>query len=1151
MPIAKHPKSRFYAQQRIFSGITSFHELEKRISSLPDEKSRGDAFEVFVEAYLTLERKHEAEIVWPFDSVPSDIKSQLNLPDKDYGVDGVLKTKFGKINAYQVKFRTNRGSLTWSELSTFIGLADSPNIQSRILITNCEDIAKALNDRQGFFCIRGTDLDRLDAENFKAIEAWLEGADYRPPKKQPMDHQKEALAAIETGLEKHDRVSAIMACGSGKTLVALWALEKINSKLILVLVPSLALLRQILHEWLQETSIRSLAYLCVCSDATVTEGIDDSIITQQSDLDFEVTTKSEIVREFLDAKFEGSKIIFSTYQSAQVVGQALKEGEVFDFAVFDEAHKTSGREGRNYAYALENNGIPIKKRLFLTATPRHYNPHKKDKKTDDAKLVFSMDKPEVYGPQVFRLSFAEAARRGIICGYKVIISIITNEMVTNEILCRGEVLVNGDPVRAPQVANQIALRDAIAKYDLNKIFTFHKTVKSAQSFVGDGNEGVKSHVQDFKTYHVSGEMPTAKRERQMRDFRSAKRAVMSNARCLTEGVDVPSVDMVAFLSPRRSRVDIVQATGRAMRRDPSNPKKSTGYVLVPLYVELANGESVDEAVNRADFEEIWDVLHSLQEQDEVLSDIISSYGEMKGQGKGFNDSRFHDRIEFGGACVDLDDIRIAVTTRCLDSLYSSWDSWFGKLKEFKDKFGHCNVETGWVGCPGLWSWVSSQRTRRNSGNLSEERIARLDGIGFVWDYQSAKSQDTWMKWYKELEEFKDKFGHCNVETDWDGCPGLWSWVSSQRTRRNSGNLTEERIAQLDRIGFVWDYQSAKSQDTWMKWYRELEKYVKEHGNSHVPRTYVNKKLASWVWIQRQRRKGTNKRSGPLTPEQESKLNNIGFYWDARDGKWEENFEKLKTFYKINGHFEVSFADKPDMTLISWVRMQRSSFSDGSIDSARKEKLKALGFNWSAATIDQKWEKMFAKLNDYNAQVGDSDVPAKWEGDPQLANWVSYQRDRFNKKLLTEEQIKLLNGIHFTWKHRERGSFEDRVAEVAAFKEKYGHCNIPQDDTKIGRFINNVRVKYKKGHLPFARIQALERLGFQWSSNQKSWNQMLNVYKESIAQAVQAEISSGQVSDPQLANWISRQRFERKKGELPNEKIQILDELGFQWERNSA
>lgn len=794
MANARHSKAGRFVQQRLFAGLSAFAELEQRIANFPDEQSRGAAFEVFAEAYLATQRKHDAAHVWPNDSVPLDILKNLDLRQQDQGVDGVLQTLLGEFNAYQVKFRTGRPSLTWRELSTFIGLADSPRIHSRVLLTNCDELPAVLNDRQGFFCIRGADLDRMEGEDFRAIEAWLADAAYTAPKKIPQPHQTEALDALVPALQTHDRVSAIMACGTGKTLVALWVTERLEAKRVLVLLPSLALLRQTLHEWLCETHLPSLAYLCVCSDPTVKEGL-DTLTTQQSDLDFQVSTDAASVRSFLDAPFAGVKMIFSTYQSASVVGAAMKPGEAFDFAVFDEAHKTAGREGRNFALALDDKNLSIRKRLFLTATPRHYNPHERNRE-GDAKLVFSMDNPEVYGPQAYRLTFAEAGRRGIICGYKVIISVITSEMVTNELLSHGEVFVNGDAVRARQVANQIALHDAIEKYGASKVFTFHKTVESAASFVADSSEGVRTHLPDFKTFHVNGTMPTARREREMRDFRAATCAVVSNARCLTEGVDVPAVDMVAFLSPRRSRVDIVQATGRAMRRSPG---KTTGYVLVPLYVELAAGETVEAAVNRAEFDEVWDVLHSIQEQDDVLSELIRYVGEQKRRDKGFDDSQFTDRIDFGGPRLGLEALRAAVTTRCLEKLYSSWDTWFGKLKTFKDRFGHCRVETDRQKDPSLCAWVASQRGRQKKGALFPEQIERLNELGFIWDLISFK----WMEWYRKLEAYKAQHGDCRVQQS----NKLGRWVAKQRADFKNGKLKPDQIAKFDEIGFEWELKN--------------------------------------------------------------------------------------------------------------------------------------------------------------------------------------------------------------------------------------------------------------------------------------------------------------------------------------------------------
>ena len=329
MSPAHHPKAAAFVRQSLFAAVTNFAEFEARIMALPDEQSRGDAFEVFAEAYLATQRKHDAAQVWPLASVPTKTLQTLGLATQDYGVDGVFQTLLGHFNAYQVKFRSQRPALTWRELSTFMGLADSPHIRSRVLLTNCDDLPAVLNERQGFFCIRGSDLDRLEADDFRALEAWLANAAFVAPKKQPLPHQIEGLDALLPALETHDRVSAIMACGSGKTLLALWIAERRQAARILVLVPSPALLRQILHEWLRETSLLSLAYLCVCSDPTVKEGL-DSLSTAQSDLDFQVSTDAASVRGFLDAHFTGTKIIFSTYQSAQIVGTALKK--VFTFA---------------------------------------------------------------------------------------------------------------------------------------------------------------------------------------------------------------------------------------------------------------------------------------------------------------------------------------------------------------------------------------------------------------------------------------------------------------------------------------------------------------------------------------------------------------------------------------------------------------------------------------------------------------------------------------------------------------------------------------------------------------------------------------------------------------------------------------------------
>ena len=167
----QHEKSKPFTRAGLFANLCAFDELEKRIADLPTEQDRGDAFEVFAEAYFATQPIAQAKQVWPSHVVPPSVREQLSLPVKDMGIDGLIATTAGTYDAYQVKFRTGRGSLTWSELSTFMGLADKAS--QRIVFTNSNDLPSVINERVGYYCIRGADLDRLEARDFEAIVHWL------------------------------------------------------------------------------------------------------------------------------------------------------------------------------------------------------------------------------------------------------------------------------------------------------------------------------------------------------------------------------------------------------------------------------------------------------------------------------------------------------------------------------------------------------------------------------------------------------------------------------------------------------------------------------------------------------------------------------------------------------------------------------------------------------------------------------------------------------------------------------------------------------------------------------------------------------------------------------------------------------------------
>jgi len=388
-------------------------------------------------------------------------------------------------------------------------------------------------------------------------------------------------------------------------------------------------LQQTLKEWTENTSWESqFSYLCVCSDQTV-DLRNDQINIDKSDVGFRVDTDPAVVRAFLSQPTDNVKVIFSTYQSSPVVGEGSKDLPPFDFAVFDEAHKTTGRSGTFFSYALSDDNIRIHKRLFLTATPRHIDIRHRDEQGEF--LVQSMDDPAIYGHRAHILSFRAAAHKGIICRYKVLISVIDKQMIDDFTRNNGITLVDGNEIAARWVANLIALEQAAKKVDARKIISFHSRVVTAKEFASSESRGIARYLPEYDVRHVNGAQSSADRSEIIRAFATAEHGLLTNARCLTEGINIPAVDMVAFIDPRQSRIDIAQAVGRAMRKPRGTTTKTIGYVLVPLFCGV-DGESVEEAIKSERFDAIASVVNSLQENDEEMVDTIRELKQRKEKG---------------------------------------------------------------------------------------------------------------------------------------------------------------------------------------------------------------------------------------------------------------------------------------------------------------------------------------------------------------------------------------------------------------------------------------------------------------------------------------------------------------------------------------
>ena len=610
---------------------------------------------------------------------------------------------------------------------------------------------------------------------------------------------------------------------------------------------------------------------------------------------------------------------------------------------------------------------------------------------------------------------------------------------------------------------------------------------------------------------------------------------MSNARCLTEGVDVPAVDMVAFLSPKKSKVDIVQAIGRAMRKSGS---KQVGYVLIPLYLEQKTGESLEEAVARANFEEVWDILQSLQEQDEVLAELIRDMAVAKGSGKGFDDSRFSDRIAFTGPVLALESIRQAVTTKVLDRLESSWAVNFGKLVKFKEKHGHCLVPAKYRKDIKLGRWVSLQRTEKKLNILPKNRESALDKIGFSW--KADLHEKSWDERYEDLKEFKKEHGHCNVPLRDSNDSSLGTWVSNQRRLKKNRELSNERITLLNQIDFCWDTVDA----LWEMRFSEIKEFLYIHGHCNAPKLDKDfPNLHTWIGSQR-----TNKRRGILSSERIQRLNELGFLWKPNLEKWDSFFSKLVSFKKEHGHCDVRKSH--EASLHQWVTSQRNAKKRGTLSIDRCEKLNSIGFIW--ALNDDLWSRRYAELEDFSKIHGHCNVPTR-NGD--LGKWVSHQRNRKKSGNITPEQETLLKSIGFNW-GTNLPSWESRFSDLSKFKTEHGHCNVPRSCNEfptLGSWIAVQRVKRRKGLLSESQIKALDELGFIWNAGKTKTEKSTKTWEESFAELIRFKEMHGHCNVPRsytasdsLALWVSNQRAKKKRGVLLLEREKRLHSIGFEW-----
>jgi superfamily II DNA or RNA helicase len=615
------------------NNVKSWSCFYKELVKLPDDPNLSKAgflFEDFAKLYFlnTRDFKH----VYKYNEIPQKLKKKLELPDTDHGIDLLLVTDKSKYVGVQVKFRKNqRHGISWSK-DKLANLLAHHQVDQHIIFSNASSVDKTTSKQGKLFqkYLINNLLD-LTEEDFKQFRAFSKGKVLKRKKIIPRSHQKKAIDSVLKGYKTENRGQLILPCGAGKTLTSLWIMEKLSPGLTLVLVPSLALLRQIKNEWIKYRK-DSFDYICVCSERDIDKYSEDSSVGSVDELGATgagVTTDSKEIKSFMKSK--GNKVVFSTYQSSPMIEKALTNTKLtFDFSICDEAHKTASHKSSIFSTIHDDKKIKVKKRLYMTATPRIIANKVKSKFGKDVyNYIADMNDIQTFGKVFYRMSFKEAIDAKILVDYTILAVGVSDNELRNYIVDQSNV----DDKNLQDTANNYALHKVMNKHGATHAITFHSRVKAAKSF----SENHKLLDKKCATFHVSGKQSTAERQVVLDEFKNSKKALISNARCLTEGVDVPAIDLVYFCDPKNSKVDIIQASGRALRLN-KEKGKTRGYIVVPIY--HAEKDLLEDSIQNGAYKNLIQVIRAMSDQDDRLEDEITKIlwgkGQKIGNGRSIN-----------------------------------------------------------------------------------------------------------------------------------------------------------------------------------------------------------------------------------------------------------------------------------------------------------------------------------------------------------------------------------------------------------------------------------------------------------------------------------------------------------------------------------
>lgn len=979
-----------------------------------------------------------------------------------------------------------------------------------------------------------------------------------PARKRP--YQVEAIRDITGGLRVAGRGQLRAACGTGKTAMAQWAAEALVGQggVVVIVCPTVGLVAQTLAAW-KDDHPNHIA-LAVCGDDSVSAG-EDAFGSIQDILE-PVTTDPDVVDAWLRRPVTTAlRLIVGTHVSAHVVGEGLqKAGISAALLVIDEAHRSAGAVDKHTALLHDDEVLPAARRLYMTATAKVVKP----RGAAGAQDVLSMDDPAVFGRVLYSYPFSKAIADGWLDDYRVAVIGVTRKEVL-AMLRRANARRSG-PAPSEHIAMvQAATARAAAQLGLRRVIAFTPRVAEAAEFAATFDRTLATLPAELRpdrplySAHVHGKMNNAARGHVLEHLAEPPQdgwAVVANAKCLAEGVNIPAVDGIVFTAPKKSAIDIVQAVGRALRRDPDGSGVAT--IVVPI---LMADDADAKEIDAGDYEVLWQVIAALRAHDDTFAVALDTC-----RSTGFRDTTaVLDRIDFNmPPGYQTPDYLQHLTIRLVSSATTTWWEGFGFLRAYHVEHGDTLVHKDLIyNGFKLGQWVVQTRVSHQRGRLSPEQLAALNEIGFV----VSVFDDRWEQIYAAAAEFFTEHGHLRPgHKQIIGGVVLATWLTSQRSDRRAGTLDAERIARLDRIGMDWDPHRSR----WEANYAALCAYHAEHGNIDVPEgltSSLGTPLASAVRVYL-----SQHREGTLAADRVAALEALGIVWSvSKDVARKSMIDTLAAYRAEHGDLLVpeDLCSPCGVNVQTWLVNQRRRRAQCEMTAEQIAELDALGMIWDNERL--RWARTLSDLTRYHCTHGTINVAAAdRKTDPaarSVYNVVSRMRGLYGKGGLPDFKIRDLTALGIEWNAAaaRRASPDVDLRDVvgrtwygiyeqlAAYQTEHGNLDLPDGHTgvngeRLESWLASQRSQHAKGKLAPERVALLDALGLSWRPERD------NAWEQAAAMAERYFAAHGSIglmkadyrteSGYHLYQWMRRQRKQADRGQLADDRLARLRPLGL-------